>query len=424
MAIGKVNREFLENYLKEVSSHRSILIDLCSRLVQVPSESPQSDTREIVNEIKSILENIGGVEVTCHTKEEPIVNLVARLKGSSPGKRLIFNGHLDTYPVGDASLWSNDPFSGHTDNGRLYGRGSSDMKGGIASYLLTFMIMAELKDSWSGELVMTLAGDEETMGVKGTKYLLETVPHASGDAMISGDVGTAKVLRFGEKGLMWIELQATGTPSHGAHVHKGENAIDRLVEGIDRLNKELGLIKVNAPKEVTEAIEKSSAVSESYSGQGETEVLQKVTVNFGVIEGGISPNLIPAKASAQGDIRLPVGVKLEEVKQKIKEIVDSIDGLTYRIFRQYEANCSDINHEIFSLTAANVKHITGEEPVLTMRVGASDSRHYRISKNIPSVNCGLNAYNLGGPDEYIEIDELVDLAEIHLLTAFDYLQGG
>src|SRR5699024_983376 len=100
MAIGKVNREFLENYLKEVSSHRSILIDLYSRLVQVPSETPQSDTREIVNEIKSILENIGGVEVNCHTKEEPIGNLVARLKGSSPGKRLIFNGHLDTYPVG------------------------------------------------------------------------------------------------------------------------------------------------------------------------------------------------------------------------------------------------------------------------------------------------------------------------------------
>src|SRR5699024_10890853 len=160
-------------------------------------------------------------------------------------------------------------------------------------------------------------------------------------------------------------------------------------------------------------IEKSSAVSESSSGQGETEVLQQVTVNLGLIEGGISPNLIPAKASAQGEIRLPVGVKLEAVKQQIKEMIDSIGGLKYSSFRQYEANSSDINHEIFSLTAANVKHNTGEEPVLTMRVGASDSRHYRISKNIPSVNCGLNAYNLGGPDEYIEIDELVDLAEIH-----------
>lgn len=283
------------------------------------------------------------------------------------------------------------------------------------------MIMAEMRDSWSGELVITLAGDEETMGVKGTKYLLDTVPHATGDAMISGDVGTAKVLRFGEKGLMWIELNAVGKASHGAHVHKGDNAIDRLVDGIDRLNKELVSLNVNAPKEVTKAIEESSEISERYSGEGETDVLQQVTVNFGVIEGGVSPNLIPAKASAQGDIRVPIGVEVEEVDQKIKEIVDSIEGLSYNIFRQYEPNWSDINHEIFAYTADNVKYITGEEPVNTVRVGASDARHYRISKNVPTVNCGLNAYNLGGPDEYIEIEELIDLAKIHTLTAFDYL---
>ena len=412
---------FKKQLVESVENNTKILIDTTTRLVQIPSESPESDTRTLVDELKSMLENIDGVEVTCHTKEEPIVNLVARLKSNTPGKRLILNGHLDTYPVGDVSLWTKHPFSGHEENGRLYGRGVSDMKGGIASYLLTFMIMSELRDSWSGELVMTLAGDEETMGVKGTKFLLDTVPYASGDAMISGDVGTAKVLRFGEKGLMWIELNAVGKPSHGAHVHKGENAIDRLVEGIDRLNKELGSIEVNAPKSVTEAIEKSSVVSESFSGEGETEVLQKVTVNFGVIEGGISPNLIPAKASAQGDIRLPVGVKLKVVEEKIKEIIDSIEGLSYHVFRQYEPNWSDTNHEIFSLTVANVKHVTDVEPVLTMRVGASDSRHYRLSKNIPSVNCGLNAYNLGGPDEYIEIEELVDLAKIHVMTAFDYL---
>ena len=170
-----------------------------------------------------------------------------------------------------------------------------------------------------------------------------------------------------------------------------------------------------------EVIEASSEVSEEYSGKGETDVLQQVTVNFGVIEGGVSPNLIPAKASAKGDIRVPIGVEIEEVDQKIKEIVDSIEGLSYNIFRQYEPNWSDINHEIFSYTADNVKYITGEKPVNTVRVGASDARHYRVSKNVPTVNCGLNPYNLGGPDEYIEIEELIDLAKIHTLTAFDYL---
>ena len=170
-----------------------------------------------------------------------------------------------------------------------------------------------------------------------------------------------------------------------------------------------------------EVIEASSEVSEEYSGKGETDVLQQVTVNFGVIEGGVSPNLIPAKASAKGDIQVPIGVEIEEVDRKIKEIVDSIEGLSYNIFRQYEPNWSDINHEIFAYTADNVKYITGAEPVNTVRVGASDARHYRISKNVPTVNCGLNPYNLGGPDEYIEIEELIDLAKIHTLTAFDYL---
>ena len=419
--VNNMNENVKNSLVDKVNKNKELLVDLTSRLVQIPSESPESDTREIAEEIAGVLEEIDGVDVSFHTMEEPIKNIVARVKGKSPGKRLIFNGHLDTYPVGDESLWTNNPFSGHEKDGRMYGRGVSDMKGGIASYLVTFMIMAEMRDSWSGELVITLAGDEETMGVKGTKYLLDTVPHATGDAMISGDVGTAKVLRFGEKGLMWIELNAVGKASHGAHVHKGDNAIDRLVDGIDRLNKELVSLNVNAPKEVTKAIEESSEISERYSGEGETDVLQQVTVNFGVIEGGVSPNLIPAKASAQGDIRVPIGVEVEEVDQKIKEIVDSIEGLSYNIFRQYEPNWSDINHEIFAYTADNVKYITGEEPVNTVRVGASDARHYRISKNVPTVNCGLNAYNLGGPDEYIEIEELIDLAKIHTLTAFDYL---
>lgn len=421
MSNNIMNEDIKQNLIEKVSKNKSLLVDLCSRMVQIPSESPKSDTSEIAAEIAGFLEKIDNVEVSFHTMEEPITNLVARVNGNSPGKRLIFNGHIDTSPVGDVSLWTESPFSGHEKNGRIYGRGVYDMKGGIARYLVTLMIMAEMRDSWSGELVLTLAGDEETMGVKGTKYLLDTVPHATGDAMISGDVGTAKVLRFGEKGLMWIELEATGKASHGAHVHKGENAIDRLVEGIDRLNKELGSLKAHAPEEVTKAIEASSEESERYSGEGETEVLQQVTVNFGLIEGGVSPNLIPAKASAQGDIRLPIGVEVEEVNRKIKEIVDSIEGLSYHIFRQYEPNWSDINHEIFACTAENVKYITGDEPVNTVRVGASDARHYRISKEVPAVNCGLNAYNLGGPDEYIEVEELIDLAKIHTLSAFDYL---
>lgn len=410
-----------QELIAKVEKKKDVLIDLCAQMVKIPSESPESDTRELANYIAGILKQVDGAEVTLHTLEAPIVNVVARIKGNAPGKRLILNGHLDTFPVGDISSWAVDPFSALQKDGRMYGRGVSDMKGGIASYLLTFILMAEMRESWAGELVMTLGGDEENMGIRGTKFLLDTVPHATGDAMISSDVGIAKVLRFGEKGLMWVKLDAVGKASHGAHVHQGKNAINRLVEGISILNKELEKLNVNAPEQVTKAILASSEQSEKYAGKGETEVLQKVTINFGVIEGGVSPNLIPAKASVQGDIRIPVGIELEEVEQKVKEVVDAIEGLSYTIFNQYAANFSDINHEIFSITSRNVAYINGEAPVLTMRVGASDARHYRISKNVPSVNCGLNPYNLGAADEYIEINELVDVAKIHLLSTLEYL---
>ncbi len=97
-------------------------------------------------------------------------------------------------------------------DGKLYGRGVSDMKGGLACSLLAAKLLAENRDAWSGEIVLTLAGDEENMGSLGTGYMMDHVPHARGDANICGDVGSPKVVRFGEKGLMWVEVEATGFP--------------------------------------------------------------------------------------------------------------------------------------------------------------------------------------------------------------------
>ena len=172
----------------------------------------------------------------CRVEPEPgIVSLVACVRAKSPGRRLIFNGHLDTFPIGDSAGWTAPPLSGALRDGRLYGRGVSDMKGGLACSILAAALLAEHRNAWSGEVVLTLAGDEENMGSLGTGYLLEHVPEARGDANICGDVGSPMVVRFGEKGLLWIEVEATGVAAHGAHVHKGVNAIDRLRAALDRV---------------------------------------------------------------------------------------------------------------------------------------------------------------------------------------------
>ena len=394
---------------------------VCSQLVQIPSETPPSDTRQIAEVVGNMLRQVDGAEVSFHSAADPILNVVARIKGSSLGRRLVFNGHLDTFPIGERDSWTVDPFSGAIKEGRLYGRGAADMKGGIASYISAINLLSQCREAWRGELVITLAGDEESMGVRRAKYLLDTVPHASGDAMISGDIGTSKVLRFGEKGLLWFELIAVGKPGHGAHVHRGVNAVERLIEGMIRIRDGLKSLSFKSPDKVTSAIEAASKVSESYSGAGETRVLQSVTINYGVIEGGISPNLIPARAITKGDIRIPVGLTIKEVEARIRDIVSVSEGLSFKVITAWEPNWSDPDHEIFSLTAANCRQVWGTEVVNTMRVGASDARLYRLLKGVPSVNCGLNGYNLGGPDEYLEISDLMKVTEIHTLTAFDFL---
>ncbi len=208
-------------------------------LVRAPSPNPPLDTRAAAEAASAIIRAaVPQVELDLFEAGHGVVNLVARVCGAHPsprpGRRIVFNGHLDTYPVGDRSLWTRDP-AGQIEAGRLYGRGAADMKGGIAASIAAFAALAAHRDAWPGEVVLTLAGDEESMGPLGTGWLLQHVPHASGDAVILADAGSSRVLRFGEKGFLWIEIEATGHAAHGAHVHLGDNAVERLLAALSRL---------------------------------------------------------------------------------------------------------------------------------------------------------------------------------------------
>jgi succinyl-diaminopimelate desuccinylase len=408
-----------EALARSARAGRDQLTDLAARLVRVPSENPPGDTREIAAAAAEILASIAGVEVEQIVSDPSVVNVIARLKGQRPGRRLVFNGHLDTYPIGELSDWTMDPFGGEKRDGRMYGRGVADMKGGIACSLFALELMASCRDAWMGEIVVTLAGDEESMGEKGTAFLLDRVPHARGDAMICGDVGSPRVLRFGEKGFVWLDVEAAGKAAHGAHVHKGINAIDRIITAIEKLG-ELREDPVAEPPIVRDAIRDACTQSEAISGTGETRTLKSVTVNCGMIRAGTSPNLIPARAEARFDIRLPPGVTAAEIEAAIAAKLGALEGVKYRVVRRVDPTWTDPGHEIIRLLQQSGSEILGSKPVVNMRVGASDARLYRL-RGLAAVVCGLTPYNLGGPDEYIMLDDLDAVAYMHTITAFDFL---
>ena len=404
-----------------VRADRERLVAAAQALLRVASPNPPGDTGAAAAVAAELLRPIPGATVELVTAEAPFVNVVARLRGGAPGRTLVFNGHLDTFPLGDVARWTRDPLGGEVADGRLYGRGAGDMKAGLAASIRAMALMAECREAWRGEVLLTLAADEESMGRHGSKHLLDSVPGVRGDAMICGDAGSPDVVRFGEKGLVWLEIEAEGRPAHGAHVHLGENAVDRLRAALDALAG-LRRLKPRPPPAVAQAIRRSKGVSEAISGAGEADTLRSVTVNIGTIGGGISPNLVPASARAAADIRLPVGVSVAEIEAALAERLCPLPGIRYRVLRAFEPNFTDPNHPIVRLTARNVAVATGQTPAVNMRVGASDARWFRLAE-VPTVVYGLTPHNMGGPDEFVTLDDLYVVAEVHALTAFDFLSA-
>lgn len=415
---GEVRKQLIE----DVVAKQEMLLDLLGDLVRARSENPPGDTEAAANVARQFLELIPSVEIDMIVSEPPITNLVARLKGRGPGRRLVFNGHLDTYPSGPREDWSFDPFNLTLSNRRLYGRGVSDMKGGIACSLLAMAVLAKYREYWDGEVAVVLAGDEETMGERGTAFLMDRVPHASGDIVLCGDAGSPQVMRFGEKGMVWLTIEARGKGGHGAHVHLGENAIERLMHAVS-LVLELRQLKVRTPAEINTAIDAARSVSERISGAGESDVLRSVTVNCGAFNGGESANLIPDYAQANLDIRLPVGISVADIEREIALRLDGLEGIEYQILRRYEPTWTSPSHEIISILQRVGQEVLGDIPVANMRVGASDTRLYR-RHNQAAVVCGLTPNNMGRPDEYINVDELAVVSHMHTMAAFEYLSAG
>lgn len=408
-----------------VEARRGQLIQVAQTLIQQKSTNPPGDVSKTASAAVTVIKQlIPDAEISTYQTGPGIVNVVAIIRGSGigPARRLLFSGHLDTYPLGDVDKWSVSPLEGVVDErtDRLYGRGSSDMKGGIAASILAACALAYYRETWSGEVILALAGDEETMGQLGSAYLLKHVDSVRlADAVICGDAGSPNVIRVGEKGLLWLELTATGVPAHGAHVHRGVNAIERLMEALTAL-KTLEMLPINIATEVRSTINDAKAISEELGGVGEADVLQRVTVNIGKISGGTSPNLVPDKAQASLDIRLPVGITTAELGGHIQACLAPIGGISYEIQNRYEPSWTSPSEQIVQDTKHAVDKVLGQNHVLNARVGASDTRLFRQA-GIPSVVVGLTPNNMGGPDEYLLIEELLQVCQIHTLAAWRFL---
>ena len=404
--------------LKQIAEQESEFLALVSEIIQRPSENPPGDTRAVADHLLTWLRARGfAPEVVAAQPDLP--NIVVAIEGQGPGRHLILNGHMDTFPVGERGRWAMDPFSGLVADGKIHGRGVSDMKGGLAASVAAFCVLASLRQAWRGRLTLAAVSDEETFGPWGANYLVDHHPKLRGDAVIIGEPSSLRTIRFGERGVLWIRVTVRGHGSHAAYPHHGWNAIAAMVTLLAEL-RGLEAERWAVPDDFLRTIDGGRAATDELLGPGTTDVLSSLTVSLGTIRGGTKVNLTAESCEAEVDFRLPPGVSVASVLRHVGRIVRSHRGAGYEVTRRGEPNYSDPAGELFTTVSRAVTEVRGEAAALNIGSPGTDGRVFRRI-GIPVAVFGPQPFNLGAPDEYITVRDYLDTVRVHALSALDFL---
>ncbi len=329
-------------------------------------------------------------------------NLVAEIKGEKPGKVLIFNGHSDVVAAGDPNDWTHPPFAGVIEDGKMYGRGTTDMKAGLTALALALIELKEQDAIKAGTLRFIVTVGEE-IGMVGSQQITEEGYIDDADAIIVGEpkLSEGKVVTA-HKGSVQYEIISKGRSAHSSMPELGINSIQQLVDFIPVANKKI----------------------EEAASQGENEKLGRMLNAFTVIEGGDQINSIPAITKLKGNGRTIPEVDnaafLKALESSMDEINEKIEGqLELNVMQNNPAVESDFDTALIQ-SFRNVSEVEIEPVGMT---GATDASNFgRIEKSFDLAIYGPGAMETAHTvDEYVEVDDYLNFINIYQEVAKDYL---
>jgi len=404
--------------LAELDRRKDELLKLCCDVVRIPSENPPGDTTAVADFLTRYIEG-KGIKVKRYEPKKGMHNLVAVIEGTRDKPNFVLNAHMDEFIADVGKPWSFPPFAGEIKQGKILGRGVSDMKGGLAASLFAFVLVKELGISLPGKLTMTLVSDEESGGKWGAEWLLDNVPEARGDACINGEPSGTDQMTIGEKAGNWFKLTASGISQHAAYSTDG-NAVVKMAKALVAAQGLRELAGV-PPADIKRLVDESKAIAEAEVGKGAGRGVDHVVVNAGTIRGGVKVNMVPAVCEAELDTRAPWGVSSEQVRLELEKRFKEagVGDIKYDFLIRNEPNYTSPNDRLVQIVQNNAKQQTGKEPQLTISLGLTDLRFWR-RKGIPALYFGPRFYGMAGVDEYITIEDLLTVARVHAGTVADY----
>lgn len=373
-------------------------VDLTARLVKCPSVTPEEGG---AIQLLSALLKAAGFE--CHRADRGgIANLVARWGDKGHPKTFGFNGHTDVVPVGDPTDWSADPFGAEVRDGWMYGRGTTDMKSGVAAFVAAAVDLVQASPP-DGAVIITVTGDEEADAVDGTTAILDWMTDA-GEAMSVCLVGEptcpeafGDTIKIGRRGSMTAFFTATGVQGHSAYPHRANNPVPVLVRLVDRL-----------------------ASTELDRG---TEYFDPSTLAVTTLDtGNPATNVIPGSCQATVNIRFndahSSASLIEWMKGEAKRLTDETGvEIAMRTKVSGESFVTPPG-PLSDLVSNAIEAETGQSPELSTSGGTSDARFIRA--HCPVVEFGLVGQTMHQVDERVDVEQIHALKSVYGRILADY----
>ena len=413
-----------DTLLQWIEQDRERLIGFLQDFTRIDTSNPPGDTRRAVALVAGLLDEAGlPFRIVAPHEDKP--NLVASVAGPAPGRHLVLNGHLDVFPIGDRARWTRDPLGGERDVGRVWGRGTVDMKAGTTASVFAYLYLARMNDL-RGRLTLTVVSDEETGGRWGADYLTEHLAaDVLGDCLLNGEPSSIHTLRFAEKAMFWLMFRVRTPGGHGAYPHLSASAT-RIAAGLICDLAEVEAVRARVPGPISDLLARSDVVAaiERGLGAGAAEVAGRATLNIGRIEGGVSVNMLPGDCMFTADIRLPLGVGHGEMRSMVEAIAGRYPGVEIEAptHAAVDPTYSDPAHPMVGFIQDSVDRLLGFRPPPIVSLGGTDARFWR-RRGVPAFVYGPSPEGMGGPDEGVLIDEFLHIVRTHTLSAWRYLGG-
>jgi succinyl-diaminopimelate desuccinylase len=443
-----------ESIINEIEANREEYIKFLQKLVQINTYNPPGNEKDLAVVIEQYLKEVN-IESEIFPFGNNRANLIATLNDNFDDINLLYNGHMDTVPPSSLENWKYSPLSAYIKRNKImYGRGTTDMKSGLAAMIIALSILKKLKIKLSGNLILNAVADEEVGGELGTKWCLDNKLKSikCNFAIVGESTGLnplPKAIIVGEKGILQIKIITKGIACHSSVSFMGKNAIYMMSEIIQNLDK-LEIPEVAPPMSeikilnlLNSAFPNEEIFNRIYNEQPELQgivkSLLKSTKSMNVIKGGVKENIVPDQCESIIDFRLLPGQKPEVIINALKKLITEM-GYTLKDTPKGDPNEIFVYLEIFTIAAPSywknwedsqelkeffklVEKIYGKKPFYFLFPGTTDAQYYRNSKYCEkTINFGPgNARTMHAINENIDLQDFINVIKVYTLWAYHFL---